>query len=176
MNGSAEKLSLDAFCAALDAEPAARARVAAARIDELARIGAACQGIERRFWPWWVLGGVLFVAGSVILALPYGWFVAVRDLIGFTGIAVMLCVLPGSLLVYFYAVRERTRADRETTELNSSHFLPHGGLYFAAEDTRPAAIVRVDWTPPAAPADTSIWDGPPRDPRKNRNARASGLW
>lgn len=129
-----ERLTLSGFLAGLDDASAAEARAAAARIDELARTGNAMDGIERRFLPFVIAAGLAFLAGIVMLLLPG---LAPRPIT-----VVCLAVLP--LLAGIYALRviARTRADQAASALNARHFLPHGGIYFAAGRS-PACVVRV---------------------------------
>lgn len=163
MTGAGERLALDDFLAGLEETEAARARVAAAEIDRLARVGDRMQGIERRFlWPA-AIGAALFVIGLWILFHP--------ALGAGLAMAACLAVLPAVGCVYAWRVGPRTRADRAAEALNRTHFLPHGGLYFPAGE-RPAAVVRVDWTPPEP--EPPIGEVP-RDPRK-REHRPGRIW
>src|SRR5690606_21715923 len=158
-----ERVDLDTFLAGLDEGTAAEARVAAAEIDRLARVGDAIQGIERRFVPWAAAGAVLFALGLWLLFQPAygaGWW-----------IAVMLAALPGVAVAYAFRVAPRTRADNRAEALNRRHFLPNGGLYFPPGE-REAAVVRVDWTPPEPEPPISKVA---RDPRK-RDIRPGRIW
>jgi hypothetical protein len=159
-----ERVDLETFLAGLDEGAAAEARVAAAEIDRLARVGDGMEGIERRYAPWAAIGAALFTAGLWLLFDP-------RITAGWLPLALMLSLLPAVALLYTRAVAPRTRADRAAEALNRRHFLPHGGLYFPPGD-RPAAVVRVDWAPPEPePPITQV----PRDPRK-REYRAGRIW
>ncbi len=163
MSAVGERVDLDTFLADIDEVPAAEARVAAAEIDRLARVGDAMQGIERRFAPWAAVGAGLFIVGLWLLFHPgfhTGWW-----------IAVMLAVLPGVAIAYAIRVAPRTRADNRAEALNRRHFLPHGGLYFPP-GARAAAVVRVAWTAPEPEPPISKV---PRDPRK-QNPRPGRIW
>lgn len=143
-----ERIALERFLAELDEDPAAEARAAAARIDELAREGWKVEGIERRFLPYFLGAGVLFVIGVVLFSIPGS---APR-------VVTIACVgaLPVLAVIYGLRVIGRTRADVAADDLNRRHFLPHGGLYFAAGE-RPACVVRV--APQAADPRTVVTPG-----------------
>lgn len=163
MSAARERVDLDTFLAGVDEAAAAEARVAAAEIDRLARVGDAMEGVERRYLPWAAVGAVLFVVGVWLLFHPEfhaGWL-----------IAIMLAVLPGVVIAYGLRVAPRTRADNRAEELNRRHFLPQGGLYFPPGE-RPAAVVRVDWKPPEPEPPISKV---PRDPRK-QEPRPGRIW
>lgn len=163
-SAAGERMDLDRFVAGLDEAAAAEARVAAAEIDRLARVGDRMEGVERRYMPWAAGGALLFGAGLWLLFGPRiqpGWLV----------LALLLGALPGVALAYAWTVGPRTRADRAAERLNREHFLPHGGLYFPP-GARPAAVVLVDWTPP--PPEPPISEAP-RDPRK-RDYRPGRIW
>ena len=129
-----ERVSLVDFLSGLDDAAAAEARVAAARIDELARTGNAMEGVERRYLPWAIVGAILFVAGIVLFFMPG----TVPRIVTIACIA----ALPVVAVTYGLHVMPRSRADAAAEDLNLRHFLPHGGIYFAAGD-RPACVVRV---------------------------------
>jgi hypothetical protein len=160
-----ERVPLETFLAGLDENPAAEARVAAAEIDRLALVGDRMEGIERRYLPWGLSAAALFVVGLWLLVDP-------RIAPGWLPLALLLSALPAVGLHYASAVGPRTRADRAAEKLNRAHFLPHGGLYFPPGE-RPAAVVRVRWTPPEPEPPISE---APRDPRKKREYRPGRIW
>ena len=163
MSRAGERVGLDDFLAGVDEAAAARARVAAAEMDRLARVGDAMEGVERRFAPWAAIAAALFAVGLWLLFDP-------RVSAGWLPLAALLSGLPAVALAYAWRVAPRTRADAAAELLNRAHFLPHGGLYFPPGE-RPAAVVRVDWTPPPP-------EPPPpahRDPRK-REIRPGRIW
>lgn len=164
MTAAGERVALERFLAGLDSAAAAEARVAAAEIDRLAQVGDRMEGVERRYLPWAAGGALLFAIGLWLLfdaRLSPGWL----------ALAALLAVLPAVTVSYAWTVRPRTEADRAAEALNRSHFLPHGGLYFPPGE-RPAAVVRVDWTPPEPEPPISKV---PRDPRK-REYRPGRIW
>ena len=164
MSRAGERIDLEAFLAGLDEGAAAEARVAAAEIDRLARIGDGMEGVERRWLPWAAIAAALFVIGLWLLVDP-------RLTVAWLPLALLLSALPGVMLGYVWTVAPRTRADRAAESLNRRHFLPHGGRYFPPGE-RPAAVVRVDWAPPEPEPPISQV---PRDPRK-REYRAGRIW
>lgn len=155
-----ERIPLQVFLAELPEIEAAEARVAAAKIDALARTGQAMVGVERRFLPWALLGAGSFVLGIWLFLSGLGW-------------PALACfsVLPVVATLYWRHVQPRTEADREADRLNRSHFLPHGGLYFA-EGEMPGCVVRVSWSPPEPEPPLSQ---APRDPRK-RDVLPGRIW
>jgi hypothetical protein len=164
VSAAGERVALERFLAGLDARAAAEARVAAAEIDRLALVGDRMEGIERRYLPWAAGGALMFAIGVWLLFDP-------RVQPGWLTLALLLGALPAVAVAYAWAVAPRTRADRATERLNRAHFLPHGGLYFPP-GARPAAVVRVDWTPlPPEPPISKV----PRDPRK-RDYRPGRIW
>ena len=163
-SAAGERVPLERFLGGLDRPSAAEARIAAAEIDRLALIGDRMEGIERRYLPWAAAGALLFGTGLWLLFDP-------RTQPAWLGLALLLGMLPAVACRYAWAVWPRTRADGAAERLNRAHFLPHGGLYFP-RGQRPAAVVRVDWTPPEP--EPSISQAP-RDPRK-RDYRAGRIW
>lgn len=129
-----ERVTLAEFLSGLDDASAAEARAAAARIDELARAGRALEGIESRFLAAAGVAAGMFVVGLWLFANPGSASPALT--------VVCLAGLPAVAVLYALRVMPRTRADRAAEDQNRRHFLPHGGLYFAAGEN-PACVVRV---------------------------------
>ena len=124
-----ETLTLEAFLAGLAEEDAARARVAAARIDALEREVGPPGWIERNLMRLALAALVLFLLGVGGLIGVLGW---VRAVFGLGGVTLMVAAFPALMLAYLWSVRRRTGADYDKMELNEKHFLPHGGYYFGA--------------------------------------------
>jgi hypothetical protein len=135
----AETQPLEVFLAGLPEENAARARVAAARIDALEREIGPPGWIERNLIVLALVSAVLFVAGAGGLLGIFAWG---RTIFGLGGITLMVSAFPGLILAYLLSVRGRTRVDDEKMTLNTAHFMPHGGAYFGG-----GRVVRVDWKP-----------------------------
>ena len=126
-----EKIDLETFLRGIDANKAAELRTVAARIDELARVGAAMGPVEERFRPWAILAGVLFLIGLVLFFMP--------DLVNRWLALGCLISLPGLCAVYAWKIRERTWADSDIEALNKKWFLPLQGIYFPESDM-PAGV------------------------------------
>ena len=135
-----EALNLEAFLAALPEEDAARARVAAARIDALEREIGPPGWIERNLAPLALAALVLFAIGAGGLFGIFGWG---RAILGLAGVTLMVAAFPALMLTYLLSVRGRTQADHEKMKLNEKYFLPHGGLYFGTP-TGSGKIVRAE--------------------------------
>lgn len=131
-----EKTDLAGFVAKLPADEAARAKVAAVKIDELERATRHLHGVERHYLPWLILAIALFVAAIMIVTGSNELFGLARRLIGVLGLTAMAAALPVLGMIYTYHVRERTKADRAKLELNREHFVSRGGYYFPASDAR----------------------------------------
>ena len=160
-----ERVPLDTFLAGLDDEAAARARVAAAEIDRLARIGDRMEGIERRYLSWAAAGAVLFLLGLWMLVDPQdppGRAAARPAAGGAARHRPRLC--PRGRAAHARRPRGReARTARTSCRMAASTF---------PRRARAAAVVRVDWTPPVPPPPISKV---PRDPRK-RDYRPGRIW
>ncbi|MGI9409491.1 MAG: hypothetical protein ACR2OV_05430 [Hyphomicrobiaceae bacterium] len=141
------RVTLAEFLGSLDGEVAAHVKAAAAAIDDLERRAQPVRGIERRLAPVlfasaiaFVLGLTLFFAGKNALFGSFSW-------IDNLGITLLLGGLPILGFYYAFRVRWRTRADTRSFELNQTHFIPHGGIYFAATNpSETASVVLIDPT------------------------------
>ena len=163
MNTVNDRVDLDTFLSARDEMAAAELRAIAARMDELARVGDALDGIEKRFLPWAAMTGLFFLLGLLTFISP-SLFLLVPWPTNYWLLVVCLAGLPVVCTVYALRVMPRSRADAEIESLNREHFLPHGGMYFPPGE-RPASIVLVEWTPPAP--ERPLREAP-RDPRKQK--------
>ena len=105
-----DKLELDEFLSGLAPEDAARARVAAARIDALERQAGPPGWIERNLIVLALGSVVLFVLGVGGLIGIFAWG---RAIFGLGGVTLMVSAFPGLMLAYLLSVRGRTRADDE---------------------------------------------------------------
>lgn len=118
-------------------------RESAARIDRLGRIGGRLDGAERHYVPWAILGGIAFLLGFVLFAIPGALGVSPNRWI----VVSLLSILPVVGILYAIHVMPRSRADAEIDDLNRVHFVPNGGIYFPESDG-PACVVRIE-PPPA---------------------------
>ncbi|MEL6374794.1 MAG: hypothetical protein AAFR04_12595 [Pseudomonadota bacterium] len=138
-----ERVDLATFLAPLDETQAAQMRAAAARIDELEAQTRAFEGIERRYVPAFAVGLALFVLALGVLLAPAPVLSVVEGSWRGLALSFMLGVLPATGAVFAWNVRHRTSADNEKFELNKTHFVPRGGLYFAAHNAQDACVVRI---------------------------------
>ena len=162
---------LESIATALDhlRRPATeRLREAAAEMAREARIGAALEGIERKFLPWAVLSVVLFVIGLVLFLAP-GLVADVPWLSSFWTILVCLGALPLVCVAYARRVMPRTVADQKIETLNLKHFAPLGGLYFPEGETN-AGVVLIE----LAPSKTEGTQA--REERQKHREAARGGW
>ncbi|MEM9062003.1 MAG: hypothetical protein AAGD13_16195 [Pseudomonadota bacterium] len=120
-------------------------RGVARKIDALSAQAARFDGIERKFIPWAIGAGVLFLLGMALLMVPGLFGNTVRSL-SMGPILLCFTALPVLGGVYAARVMPRTKADAEIEALNREHFLPLGGVYFAAGE-RPACVVQVNLQP-----------------------------
>lgn len=162
-DGIGARIPLDQFLQSLDPETGAELRAVAARIDAFSRTAEALSGVEQRLLPWAGGAAVLFLIGL--------WLLIHVDASLALPTALSMGALPLVAARYAWLIKPRTQADNAAQDLNRTHFLPHGGLYFPPGEG-PACVVQVDWSPPPEPEPT-----PPglRDPRKPEN-RIGSSW
>jgi len=145
MANARESTDLETFLAALPADDAAQARVAAARIDALERQIGPPGWIEHNLIWLAVASLALFVIGVTGLIGIFAWG---RAFFGLGGVTLMVSAFPALMLAYLFSVRGRTGLDHEKMALNEQHFLPHAGLYLGAPQepgrSGPGKVVRVD--------------------------------
>lgn len=142
-------------------------RKIARKIDGLADQAERFGDIEKRFVGLALGSGVLFFVGLVLLIFPRT-FLDVPFLSSMWVIIGCMAAFPAVAVSYAYQAMPRSRLDAEIEELNQRHFVPLGGVYFAAVQM-PAGVIRVNYTPPEE--ETSAV----KDPRKEKN-RIGPLW
>ena len=138
----------------------------AGRIDRLSGQADAFGEIESGYVPLAGLSAGLFVFGMTLLIFP-GWFSDVPILSSIWATLMCLGALPALAIHYAWRALPRSRLDAEIEALNRDHFLPLGGVYFAAGE-EPAGVVLVEWRAEKEP------EGP-KDPRKAKH-RIGPLW
>jgi hypothetical protein len=144
-NSATKPLELDAFLSGLPPEVAQELRVQAARIDELEGYALPVRGIEARLKTPFLVATAMFIAGLILFLSGGSFLGAVRDLLGRTGLTILLGALPGLAAYYAFRVRWRTKADKIAFDVNRDHFLPQGVIYFPpSEPGEKATIVPVD--------------------------------
>ena len=140
-----KRVTLPEFLGGLNGDAAEEAQAAADEIDELENRAKKVKGIERQLEPVFycailafVVGACRFVGGEDFMFGLLGW-------IDGLGISFLLGALPALGFYYAFRVRWRTRADARSFELNQSHFMPHGGIYFpASEPGEKSSVVLID--------------------------------
>lgn len=143
-------------------------RDAAQRIDRLGRAGASLDGLEQRYLPWAMGGGVLFLIGLMLMVNP-GLLDHIPFLASFWTILFCLGALPAVGIHYARTVLPRSRADTEIDEINRDHFVPVGGLYFPAGEG-PACVVTLGDMPEMTPGQQA------RAERRSHREKVGPFW
>lgn len=151
---------------ALGAPDADQLRGIAGKIDRLSVQADTFGGIEVRYVPFARISAGLFVLGMVLLIFP-SLFINLPVLSSIWTTLICLAAFPAVAIHYAWRVLPRSRLDAEIEDLNREHFLPLGGVYFAAGD-EPAGVVLVDWREAEDSAGL-------KDPRKAQH-RIGPLW
>jgi len=137
------QIKLETFLKDLPAETAAKAKAAAARIDELehaaSRIGASDKTYMRLF----LLFGIMFIVAVGFLVSGTEMFVKGQPHLLDVIVLLMAGALPALVLVYALKMNERTRIDREKFEIIENYFMPHNAIYFPPEPGRQTGIVAI---------------------------------
>lgn len=129
-----EKVPLETFLANLPGEDAESAREAAERMRANESFASRMRGIERELSPFFIAGCVSFVMGVVAILFfsePGGLVNRIDG--AWPIVTAALAFLPIVLVVYAFKIRKRSAADMENVELNQTHFLPHGAIYFPSD-------------------------------------------
>ena len=136
-------VDLETFLNGLPEETAAKARAAAARIDELEHAASRIGASDQRYMKMFALAGVLALVATVF---TLGGFAAVGSGdISLTGLTVLMMAAAFPLLILIYSVRmrERTKIDQQKFEIIESHFLPYGAVYLPPGPERETGVVAV---------------------------------
>lgn len=142
-------------------------RKIARQIDGLAEQAERFGGIEQRFIRLAMGAAVLFGIGLILLIFPRT-FDGTPFLSSIWTIIGCMLAFPAVAVFYAYKVLPRSRLDAEIEALNQRHFVPLGGVYFAA-GIAPAGVIRVTYTPPEDDASEV------KDPRKEKH-RIGPMW
>ena len=151
---------------ALGAPDLDQLRSIAGKIDRLSERAETFGGIEAHYAPLARVAAVLFILGLVLLVFP-SLFKGLPVLSSKWTTLICLAAFPAVAIHYAWRALPRSRLDAEIEDLNREHFLPLGGVYFAASD-EPAGVVLVDWREAENPPGL-------KDPRKARH-RIGPLW
>jgi len=123
-------IDLETFLESLPEEGAAKARAAAARIDELERAAQDIGHSDQRYVYLFAGAGLLGIAAAILTFGAFHLFgegyVALGDIV----VMAMAGAFPVLVLVYSLRMRERTKIDRQKFEIIETFFLPYDGIYF----------------------------------------------
>lgn len=137
------QIELEEFLADLPAETAAKAKAAAARIDELehaaSRIGASDETYMRLF----LLSGVMFIVAVAFLLGGENMFINGEPHLMDILVLLMAGSLPTLILVYSLKMNERTKIDRQKFEIIQNYFMPHNAIYLPPGPDRKTGIVAI---------------------------------
>ncbi len=140
-----KRVALSEFLDGLDSDAAEAAQTAADEIDALENRAKKVNGIERQLEPVFYLAVLAFIVGACRFVGGEDFMFGLLGWIDGLGISLLLGALPALGFYYAFKVRWRTRADAKSFELNQSHFMPHGGIYFpATEPEDNASVVLID--------------------------------
>lgn len=151
---------------ALRAPDAGQLKTIAERIDRLSQQADAFGKIEARYIPFARVSAGLFFLGMVLLIFP-SQFRDVPVLSSLWATLFCLTAFPALAIHYAWHAMPRSKLDAEIEALNQEHFLPLGGIYFAA-GAEPAGVILVNWR-------KSDESAVLQDPRKAQN-RIGPLW
>ena len=136
-------VDLDTFLKGLPEETAAKARVAAARIDELEHAADRIGASDRRFLILFAVAGV-FGFGAAVLALGgFNLFKGGEATVLEFAMLAMAGAFPLLVLIYSLRMRERTRIDHEKFQIIETHFLPYGAIYLPPGPDRQTGVVTI---------------------------------
>ena len=136
-------IDLETFLESLPEEGAAKARAAAARIDELERAAQRIGTSDRTYIYLFAGAGVLGLAAAVLTFGGFQLFGTVSITTGGISVLAMAAVFPALVLVYSLRMRERTKIDRQKFEIIENFFLPYDGIYFPPGPERKTGTVSV---------------------------------
>ena len=125
-----KNIDLETFLEGLPAEGAAKARAAAAHIDELERAARRIGRSDRRYVLLFAGAGLLGLAAAVMTFGGYRLFGEGYMALAVVAVLAMAGAFPALILVYSLRMRERTKIDRKKFEIIETFFLPFDGIYF----------------------------------------------
>jgi len=155
------QIDLETFLAGLPEEAAAKARAAAARIDELEHAARRIGRSDSTYMRLFAISGVLFLIAAGMLVSGQDMFAdgtpQLRDII----VLVMAGALPTMILVYSFKMNERTKIDRIKFDIIENYFLPYDAIYLPPGPDRESGMV-------AIAGRTGGWSRVPDDSKKFR--------
>lgn len=160
-----ERISLATFLSRLGTDESSHAKAAAEAIDELEERSNPVRGIEQQLKPLFIASALAFVFGLALFVIGRNAFQGVFTNIHSLAVTVLLGALPTLFTYYAFRVRNRSRADAQSFDLNQKYFIPHGGIYFPASGPdQSACVVLIDpsqgWKPKAGKYDHIKTSGP----------------
>lgn len=136
-------IDLEKFLADLPAETAAKARAAAARIDELEHAAQRISRADKTYMRLFLVSGVMFVIAVWLLLGGKGMFINGQPHLSDVIVLLMAGALPALILVYSIKMNERTRIDRKKFEIIENYFLPHNAIYLPPGPDRQRGTVAI---------------------------------
>lgn len=140
-------IELEAFLEGLDEEDAAKARAAAARIDELEHAAQRIGRDDRQFMILFAVSVVLVVVATYMV---FGDFQLTSG--GYANITALVALLmagsfPALVIVYSLKMKERTKIDRKQFDIIEAYFLPHDAIYLPRNQDRATGLVALTSRP-----------------------------
>lgn len=154
-------IDLEKFLAGLPDETAAKARAAAARIDELEHAAQRISRSDKTYMRLFLASGIMFVVAVVLLISGKGMFVNGEPHLSDVIVLLMAGSLPALILVYSVKMNERTRIDRQKFEIIENYFLPHDAIYLPPEPGKRTGTVAIT-------NNSRGWRRKPEDDKKYR--------
>lgn len=156
-----QQVDLETFLKGLPSEAAAKAKAAAARIDELEHAAERISRSDGTYMKLFALSGILFVVATVFMLGGMGMFINGRPHLSDFIILLMAGALPALILVYSFKMSERTKIDRQKFEIIENYFLPYDAIYLPAGPERETGVV-------AIAERSGGWKRRPEDDQKRR--------
>lgn len=153
------QVDLETFLADLPAESAAKAKAAAARIDELEHAAQRIGQSDTAYMRLLAISGVLFLIAAGMLFSGQDMFADGTPQLSDIVVLVMAGALPVMVFVYCFKMNERTKIDRIKFQIIEDCFLPYDAIYLPPGPDRESGMVAI--------ADrTGGWSRVPEDEKK----------
>ena len=141
-----KNVDLETFLAELPSETAAKARAAAARIDELEHAATRIGASDQRYLVLFVITGVLALCAAVFTLGGFQFFDGGQAATLRIVMLVVAGAFPLLVLIYSFHMRERTRIDQQKFEIIETYFLPYGAIYLPPGPDREHGVVTISPT------------------------------
>lgn len=136
-------VDLDTFLAELPAEMAAKAKAAAARIDELEHAADRIGQSDRRYLVLFAIAGLLALTATAIGLGGFDLFKRGHSTVLDFVVIGMAGAFPLLVLIYSLRMRERTKIDQKKFEIIEAYFLPYDAIYLPPGPDREHGLVTV---------------------------------